>query len=144
NLATTKGLGASAVKGARDLTFIGSGKGGGKKGGGGGDPDGGAQGGSDAAGEAKQTERGGEHALEKQAERRAEQGIEHVAERSVERGAGKLFFRVGSKLLVGAGGALAVYFVQEDLREGDYFNATLDVVGAVPGPIGWLAGLTQM
>lgn len=50
----------------------------------------------------------------------------------------KSSLKVGAKFLPGVGSAIAAAAAIDDFRHGDYIGGAFNVVGAIPGPVGWV------
>lgn len=53
--------------------------------------------------------------------------------------AGKTALKSAAKFLPGVGSAIAAYSAFQNFRSGDYIGGVLNLVGVIPGPIGWIA-----
>lgn len=61
-----------------------------------------------------------------------------LAEKGLQ-GLSKNALRLGGKLLPGVGSAFAAYSAYKDFKSGDYVGMALNVLGVIPGPVGWVA-----
>jgi hypothetical protein len=54
-------------------------------------------------------------------------------------GMGKTALKGAAKFLPGVGSAIAAYSAFQNFRSGDYIGGVLNLIGVIPGPIGWVA-----
>ncbi|WP_458317872.1 hypothetical protein [Mycolicibacterium brisbanense] len=52
--------------------------------------------------------------------------------------AGKTALKSAAKFLPGVGSAIAAYSAFQNFRTGDYIGGVLNLIGVIPGPIGWI------
>lgn len=69
-------------------------------------------------------------ATEKLGSRLAEKGLQ---------GLGKSSLKLTGRLLPGVGSAFAAYSAYKSFEKGDYVGMALNVLGVIPGPVGWVA-----
>lgn len=69
-------------------------------------------------------------------------GAEKLGSRLSEKGLqglGKSSLKLAGRLLPGVGSAFAAYSAYRDFKSGDYVGMALNVLGVIPGPVGWVA-----
>ncbi|CPR69544.1 hypothetical protein [Mycobacteroides abscessus] len=54
-------------------------------------------------------------------------------------GAGKTALKSAAKFIPGLGSAIAAYSAFQNFKSGDYVGGVLNLIGVIPGPIGWIA-----
>ncbi|MGV0773939.1 hypothetical protein [Mycobacterium syngnathidarum] len=54
-------------------------------------------------------------------------------------GMGKTALKSAAKFIPGVGSAIAAYSAFQNFRSGDYIGGVLNLIGVIPGPIGWVA-----